>query len=269
MYKTSLILSHVLNKHAPVRHKRVKRDVQPPWFNSNIYDLISKRDRSKCAGSMQKYRKMRNFVINEIGRVKSNYFRNEINKCHGNSSKLWNHLAFLSGKSSGRYQPTIIKLQDEMISDPMEIANVFNTYFANIATTFINKTDKLEYEPSVPLQNFVMARKQSHLLFEIPFISKADVFFKLRNLNPKKGGSDQISSRFLRHAAYIIAEPLSILINKSIECGTFPGLWKCAKIVALHKGGETDELDNFRPISILCAISKVMEKHVHDAFLLF
>ena len=147
---------------------------------------------------------------------------------------------------------------------------LIHNYFANIANTFINKTDKLEYEPSVPLQNFVMARKQSHLLFEIPFISKADVFFKLRNLNPKKGvGSDQITSRFLRHAAYIIAEPLSILINKSIDSGTFPGLWKCAKIVALHKGGDTDELDNFRPISILSAISKVMEKHVHDAFFFF
>ena len=66
-----------------------------------------------------------------------------------------------------------------------------------------------------------------------------------------------------------IADKVCYLINHSINSGKFPTLWKCAKVIALHKGGATDNLDNYRPISILCAISKILERHVHDAFFAF
>ena len=44
----------------------------------------------------------------------------------------------------------------------------------------------------------------------------------------------------------------------------FPNKWKEAKVTPLHKGGPSEEVNNYRPISILPVLSKVLEKHVHD-----
>ena len=55
----------------------------------------------------------------------------------------------------------------------------------------------------------------------------------------------------------------------SIKIGTFPDKWKEAKIKHLHKGGPANDLNNFRPISILPVLSKLFEKHAHDSLMKF
>ena len=45
----------------------------------------------------------------------------------------------------------------------------------------------------------------------------------------------------------------------------FPSRWKTAKVTPLHKGGDLDDVSNFRPISVLPVLSKVIERHIHDA----
>ena len=47
--------------------------------------------------------------------------------------------------------------------------------------------------------------------------------------------------------------------------GNFPTLWKLAKITPIHKKGPTENKGNYRPISVLCALSKILERHVHDS----
>ena len=49
----------------------------------------------------------------------------------------------------------------------------------------------------------------------------------------------------------------------------FPDKWKEAKVTPLHKNGPKDDLNNYRPISILPVISKVLEKHTHDSLMTF
>ena len=56
-----------------------------------------------------------------------------------------------------------------------------------------------------------------------------------------------------------------MLINRSINEGIFPSSMKIAKIIPLHKDGAIDNPDNFRPISLLPVMSKLIEKHVYQA----
>ena len=58
-----------------------------------------------------------------------------------------------------------------------------------------------------------------------------------------------------------------MLFNRSLEEGVFPDLMKLAKIIPLHKGGEKNECDNYRPTSLLPVISKVLEKLVYRKLL--
>ena len=90
------------------------------------------------------------------------------------------------------------------------------------------------------------------------------------NINHKKAsGADEINSFLLKSVAHIVARPLSELINNSIRNGCFPDLWKRARVIPLHKSGSLDDMDNFRPISILCTVSKIIERHVFDCFTRF
>ena len=53
-------------------------------------------------------------------------------------------------------------------------------------------------------------------------------------------------------------------MNSSLTSGVFPDIWKFARVAPIFKAGTRDDLNNYRPISVLCTISKVFEKIVHD-----
>ena len=69
----------------------------------------------------------------------------------------------------------------------------------------------------------------------------------------------------LKLAAPIIAPSIAKLINYSFNTASFPQRWKTAKVFALFKGGDSEDLNNYRPISVLPVLSKVIERHVHDS----
>jgi len=54
------------------------------------------------------------------------------------------------------------------------------------------------------------------------------------------------------------------VLNCSINSGIFPHQWKLAKVSPLYKKGPKDCIENYRPISVLCTLSKILERHVHD-----
>ena len=57
-----------------------------------------------------------------------------------------------------------------------------------------------------------------------------------------------------------ISQPITLIINQSILSGTFPDKLKLAKVIPIHKNGDNTKIDNYRPITILPAISKIFER---------
>ena len=87
----------------------------------------------------------------------------------------------------------------------------------------------------------------------------------LKKLSPHKAtGLDNISCRLLKEAAPIISDSLTVIINKSIDTGFFPSKWKIAKVFSLYKAENRTDPQNYRPISVLPAISKICERVVYD-----
>ena len=92
----------------------------------------------------------------------------------------------------------------------------------------------------------------------------------LSNVNVSKAtGLDNIGPKILKIYANIIAPSLVYIINKSVISGSFPSMWKEAKVNPLFKSGDKDDINNYRPISILSTISKLIEKWVAINFSLF
>ena len=80
---------------------------------------------------------------------------------------------------------------------------------------------------------------------------------------------DNIPIGMLKDAAEYISGPLSHIINLSLRSGLVPNEWKHARVLPVYKSGSTSSMDNYRPISILPAVSKILERIVHDQFYSF
>ena len=80
----------------------------------------------------------------------------------------------------------------------------------------------------------------------------------------KAVGIDKFSGKFLKDGADILAKPVSALCNLSISWGVFPSACKVAKLKPIFKKGKKIDPSNYRPISLLPVISKVIEKVIHD-----
>ena len=81
--------------------------------------------------------------------------------------------------------------------------------------------------------------------------------------NKKSSGFDSFSNSFIKSISLGIYKPLTIIINKSIQSGVFPRNMKIAKIIPLFKAGERENVNNYRPISLLPTLSKVLEKVIY------
>ena len=85
----------------------------------------------------------------------------------------------------------------------------------------------------------------------------------------KATGIDGLSARLVKIAAPAIAPSLTKLMNICITTGVFPSAWKVARITPLHKSGDKLNKTNYRPISVLPILSKVLERHIYNSIYSF
>ena len=80
--------------------------------------------------------------------------------------------------------------------------------------------------------------------------------------NGQNTGPDEIPPRILKECAHQIAPSLCLLFNQSLQHGSIPKEWKLANIIPIHKKGDISNVENYRPISLLSVISKVLKRCV-------
>ena len=85
-------------------------------------------------------------------------------------------------------------------------------------------------------------------------------------LNSKATGLDNISVKFLKLSIHVIGDILTHIMNCSIKSGVFIDEWKDARVTPLYKSGEIFLVNNYRPVSVLPILSKIIERHIHNHF---
>ena len=260
---TDLFLE-VVDKNIPIKKHRVKRRTQPDWISADILDAMKTRDRHKSLSNDNEYKYWRNKVNKLIKEAKKNqyqtYIENNKNK-PGSIYKLFQDVG--AGKNYKKTSSISSIINNGILTeDHTKIANAFNNFFVNIATKIKEPITNSNHEK---LQNFCKSKLPENTKFRTNNIEKGKVLKQVSTMDSSKAtGTDSNGPRQLKLAAPHIANEITYICNQSINQSTFPSKWKEAKVSPLHKNGPHDDINNYRPISILPVLSKVLEKHVHE-----
>ena len=101
-------------------------------------------------------------------------------------------------------------------------------------------------------------------VFKFTNVEEEEVLQLLLDLDISKAiGADAISSKLLRFAAPGISGSLAVLFNYSLRCGKVPLEWKSALVYPVLKGGNSEDVGNYRPVSVLPIIVKIFERLLH------
>ena len=134
-----------------------------------------------------------------------------------------------------------------------EKASLFNSYFHSVFTQSsfpLPPVDKL-LSPEVTLSDIV--------------ISESDVYSALNSLDPSKAmGIDDIGPKILKHCALALYQPVYHLFSMCLSQYYIPHEWRIHKITPIFKSGDRTSINNYRPISLLCTISKVLERIIYN-----
>ncbi len=258
----SAVLKH-LNSYAPVKTKRVKNDRLPEWMTPDVTEARQLRDHYKRVEDWDNYRKFRNKTKKLISTSKRNFFTDAINK-EKDTSFLWKHLRSVNNSRRKQNQiPEELVFDGNTVTNTSEIAHQLNTYFTSISKVFEGLT--LPSPDLSKLDAFVHERVPPSVYFSIPKITTSQVSTYLKKLDTtKSAGIDGIGPRILKLAADVVAPSIATLINKSINSGQFPSKMKEARVFPIHKGGSKTDPSNYRPISVLPTVSKIIERHVNN-----
>lgn len=261
-YLTTLLLS-VIDIHIPNKIVKIKPK-DKPWMTNAIHFLLNKRDRLYKRYSKHKspfhytaYKYSASAAREAINAAKISYYNKQISRLQNpeTSAKEYHKLCkrFYKGKSQSCI-PALID-GDTIYSTAEQKAELFNTFFANNATL---------PEPASGFALPPLQLKTAHRLSTISF-TPSKVFSVLKHLKiNKSNGPDCISNRILKECAEVLAQPLSDLFNKSMSNGCVPDAWKRANVTPIHKKSDKQNKQNYRPISLLSCMGKVMERIIYD-----
>jgi len=199
-----------------------------------------------------------------LRRSEKNYYLNKLNSVKNNLAKTWKILNSITSRTKCRNTIDEIICNNSIISDPKIIANKFNTFFTNIGPDLAKQVPTVSesFKNFLPLHNTNSIFLEPTDDFEI-----RQIIFGLQNSDSK--GHDNLSINTIKDCSDQLAEPLCMIFNKSLEDGVVPDDLKTAKIIPVYKSDDKKIISNYRPISVLPAFSKIIERLLYNRLLQF
>ena len=192
-------------------------------------------------------------IINQI-----TIFQRNSKKNIGDGRKTWETLDNVLHRKTSKSSPYAIQVNDKLSTDKTEMADSFNTYFSTICAT-----SEIDNPNNVPSHD-VYLNNPTEAEFNFEQIDNMTVLHYINELKPSHScGHDNISSNVLKIIAMEVSLCLTFIINQVLSTGQFPKNLKTAKVIPKHKTGDKSLMKNYRPISILPVVSKIIENVMH------
>jgi len=252
------IMQNIYERSAYISHQTRNRRLYP-WITTNIIkdckirDKLYKRwynDRTSAVKE-DTYKKFRNLVTKRIKIAKNNYYKQKFDAYNGDPRMTWKIINEIL-KRKDRDSDPINKYFNKKSGS--EIVNDFAESFNSEIKNILHSCNKQLLT--------INEKKVSQSIF-FKLTTTEEIYDILNKLDISKGpGIDKIRPIDLKKHAYIFSDLIKQLINKSIQEAKMPDKMKIAVIRPIYKAGDKSDMTNYRPISILPAIEKIMEEVV-------
>ena len=270
-------VNSIISDHAPLTKlsNKEKKLKNKPWVTKGILKSIAQKDkirRKQCRAKNQalreslkaKFKTYRNTINNLIRRSKANHYNNFFKSNKQNLIKTWQGIKeIIHSKPKIKDQIPSIRVNGKLCTNETLIANTFNKFFCDIPKKIENKLVETDIHFSNYLKN---PGKKSFFLRPT---TEGEVESQLKTLkNNKATGPYSIPTKLLKLFPKLISRPLSMLINLSFSVGKFPTILKLGQILPFHKRDDKSNCNNYRPISLISNLSKIIEKIFQTIFIL-
>ena len=246
-----------------------KHACREPRLTASLKKCIEKNKKHYCRALRNKdnpnirthYLAYNKILRKSLKLAKQEFHREKCHEYQQNTKKLWQLINRVSGRLNDK-SSTIDCISVDGVKQYQGslITNSLASYFANVGQKFAEKIPK----STKSIKSYLEAlQSNAHTLFFSP-CTVQEICSLVRDLPAKRSsGADNVSNLLLKELIPYLCEPLCLVINRSLESGVFPDLMKLAEVVPLYKGKAHDQETNYRPISLLTTMSKVMEKVVY------
>lgn len=246
------------NFKKPCKKPWITRGIRTSCKNKRELYLIARNSRDP---ETEKHYKKYCYILRKvIKKSKSMCIMSEISTSDNKIKTIWNVVKRETGQPRTQEEDISIKVNGNLITQKSEVENIFNNHFLNvvekIGSSCSLENARLYMEEAIPIQ------------FEDIDISPTSPYEinKIINSLKSKGshGIDGISNNILKACSQQISRILCHICNSSLKQGIFPDRLKFAIVKPLYKKGDKEDVNNYRPISLLTALSKIFEKIMYS-----
>ena len=267
------IVDKLLDKHAPykkVTNKQIKQH-EKPWINNSILDKIKHKDKiyKKFTNAKNQtikeqhqynYKKLKNEITNNIRKNKQLFYQDYFIKNSQNAKKMWEGVnQIIHTKTKNKFSPNcieqIINNNKLTITDPKDIANTFNNHYTSVANKLL---EKRKFPGNKHFTHYLKNPNPHTFMTNPTTPHEIEDLIKLINTT-KSTGPNSIPTKIIKSISKSISNPISILCNLSFTSGVYPDILKICKVIPIFKKGSKLEVANYRPISLLSNINKILE----------
>lgn len=258
MFKDKLL--SVVESATPMKKRRVNN--RPLWMQQSVMRIIRKKKRqwnwfcgTQDYADYLAYKKTESEVSKAVRKAKRNLEKKLAKDAKNNPKPFFR---YMNNQSKIHTKVGPLKDDDGVIqTEDSNIVKLLNTQFSSVFTA-----ENLNYLP-IPEQVFDSSSPLTDLNITPDLVSQ-----KIERLNPNKApGPDKIYPKVIKELSEIIACPLSMIFNKSLNEGIVPEDWKMANVTSIFKKGDRTCAANYRPISLTSIICRLMESILRDAIL--
>ena len=267
-------LDPIIDKFMPlekITNKEYKRKFKP-WITTGLVNSMKRRDKllrqyinaknatAKLALSTQ-YKLLRNQIVELTKVSKNNFYKKYFSTNNTNLKKVWTGIkSLINIKNKNNNIPSSILEDGEIITDQKKIANSFAKTYSSVADKILNQRN---YNGDGNFKKYLPASTSNSM--RVDPVDAKEVCLTIASFNPNKAcGPSSVPSYILYYMQNELANPLAKIVNISLSTGIHPDKLKIAKITPIYKKGSKLSTSNYRPISLLSNINKLIERLVYN-----
>ena len=241
--------------HAPLKFRKRKKQTKNPWRTTALKEKISKKNKllqdyytTKNISLKKKASEQHNEITTLKRALKSKYITEEIEKAGTDPEKLWKLYKYLTGNN----QPPE-EIEPECMNQ--QKADTCNKYFSKIGETLI------KHPPNPDLTSTDLSQNPNQEFFGFKKETQSNTEKMIDALKEKTAtGHDEVNVKLVKDLKKEISKILTDIINLGYEINDFPDCMKFAIIKPIYKKDDRNDISNYRPIAILPALSKIIER---------